>query len=122
LSGATRLLDGSVLAWGVVDHIRQRAITKKNLRGKIKRKTKYKVKRCIGVRLSVRQDIYTPTPAVHPTPDSLSLRSGDKRHVIKARRVITTNTLGAGPQVRDVLDLIAQAYKRVVPLRGEGAA
>src|SRR5262249_16399148 len=122
LSGETRLLDGSVLAWGVVDHIRQRAVTKKNPRGKINRKTKYKVKRCIDVRLGVRQDIYTPTPAVRPTPDSLSLRSGGKRHVIKARRVITTHTLEAGPQVRDVLDLIAQAYRRVVPLRGQGPA
>ena len=80
------------------------------------------MKRCIDVRLGVRQDIYTPTPAVHPTPDSLSLRSGGKRHVIKARRVVTTDTLEAGPQVRDVLDLIAQAYRRVVPLRGRGSA
>jgi hypothetical protein len=122
LSGETRLIDGSLLAWGVVDHIRQRTVTRRKSRGRIKRKTKYKVKRCIDVRLGVRQDLYTPTPATRPTPDHLSLRSGGKRHVIKARRIITTETLEAGPQVRDVLDLIAQAYRRVAPLRGKGPA
>jgi hypothetical protein len=111
-----------VLAWGVVDHIRQRTVTKRNPRGKIKRKTKYKVKRRIDVRLGVRQDIYRPTPASRPAPEHLSLRSGAKRHIIKVRRVITKDTLEAVPQVRDVLDLMAQAYKRLVPLQGKGQA
>ena len=107
LAGETRLIDGSVLAWGVVDHIRQRTVTKRNPRGKIKRKTKYKVKRCIDMRLGVRQDIYRPTPASRPTPDHLSLRSGAKRHINKVRRVITQDTLET-VLVRDVLDLMAQ--------------
>jgi hypothetical protein len=80
------------------------------------------VKRCIDVRLGVRQALYTPTPVTRLTPDHLNLRSGGKRHVIKARRVITTETLETRPQVRDVLDLIAQAYQRVSPLPGKGAA
>jgi len=122
LAGETRLIDGSLLAWGVVDHIRQRTVTRRKSRGRIKRKTKYKVKRCIDVRLGVRQDLYTPTPATRPTSDHLRLRSGGKRHVIKARRVISTETLETGPQVRDILDLIAQAYQHVAPLRGKGPA
>jgi hypothetical protein len=112
----------SALTWRVVDRIRQRTLTKKNLRGKIKRKTKSKVKRCIDVRLGVRQDAYSPTPVSRPTQDHLSLRSRAKRHLVKVRRVITTETPEAVPQVRDVLDLIAQAYQRVTPLRGKGQA
>jgi hypothetical protein len=122
LSGETRLIDGSLLAWSVVDHIRQRTVTQRKSRGRSKRKTKYKVRRCIDVRLEVLQKLYTPTPLTRPTSDHLSLRSGSKRHVIKAHRVITTETLEAQPRVRDLLDLIAQAYQRVAPLRGQGAS
>ena len=121
LSGETRLVDGTRLSWEIVDHVRQRDQSRRNPRGKLKSKTKLKVKRYLTVRLGLPHDIYETR---HAPPggrrERLAVRPGERRDVVRVRRVIEARTLQEPPALEQFLDLIGQAYQRAVPTRGAG--
>lgn len=109
ISAEVPLADGSILRWRIIDHIRELKKTKRNPRGKIKWKTKYKTRSKIEVELAVRKERYDiPGRDVHQSAHRNTV-------VIKGRH--KTDFLGAsGPA--PLLDLITQAYRRATPHKG----
>jgi hypothetical protein len=117
MSGSARLADASSVQWEIVDYIRQRKTTKRNPRGKIKSKTKYKIKTLIDVRVGFRQSDYTPlTPGrVAEQRGEITLQAGAKRNTFRVRRVVQSSDLNSALELKQFLDAIASAYKRVKP-------
>lgn len=114
-AGSARLADSSILQWQIVDHVRQRRITKRNPRGKTKIKMKYKIKTLIDVHLGLRQKDYIP---LSPDPradqqDKIDVKQGDKRNRIRVRRTIVSTDQESVLELNDFLDAVASAYKQV---------
>ncbi|MBS1911772.1 MAG: hypothetical protein JST22_07285 [Bacteroidetes bacterium] len=119
-SGEGALADGSSVAWEITDLIRIREVTKRSSSGKIKMKKKNRVRRVIDMRVGLRQDEYV----WHGGGDAIdslkvSTKSGDKRTVVKLRRVVEDgSTLHPRFDVRYFIDTLAGAYRRA-SLAGE---
>ncbi|MCP4658844.1 MAG: hypothetical protein GY856_25820 [bacterium] len=116
--GRAQLADGGALEWHVVDRIRKRVITKKNLRGnKVKTKTKYKGKRLMDVRLGLRQKEYGlargAEAAAGGSQVRVAVREGESRNLFKLRRVTTFSELDSVVDLDEFLDLLATAYRQV---------
>jgi len=120
LTGGTQLVDGSRLTWDITDRVRKRKVTKRNPRGKIKTKHKYKTKRRIDVRLQAPAYHYALNPIeTHGIDVEVSTRPGTKRNAVKARRTITTKGEGfygiPSMDPQPFLDTVAYAYRGVTP-------
>ncbi len=115
LAGKGTLADGTTLEWEIADDIRERKVTKRNPRGKIKVKRKYKVRRAIEMRLGMRNDSYQWNPVGQPQGTlRMKHKEGEKRNVVKVRRQsVLTGTQNPSLDVRDVIDTLAGAYRRV---------
>lgn len=114
MRGSGELADGSSLEWSITDDIRERTITKTNPRGKTKTKTKYKVRRLIEVRVGLRNDEYALAGSATPTGDDrVAVKEGEKRNVLKLRRILTHSDPKSVLELNDVVDLLAGAYRRV---------
>lgn len=122
LSGEARLADDSRLHWDLVDHLRRRDVRRRNARGKIKRKTKYRVKRHLTVRLGLPHESYATAsaPAATQPGDRLAVRPGERRDVVRVRRVIEARSPDAPLAIEHFLDLVGQAYQRAQPAREVG--
>jgi hypothetical protein len=106
-AGQARLADGSRLSWRVADSVRTREVTKRGASGKIKNKTKFRRRRQIAVRLSLPAATYAlrqtgegggvPPDPPHPgAGPGIAVKSGERRHVLKVRRVVEAGS-GAVP-------------------------
>lgn len=112
-SGGANLADSSSLQWQLIDYIRQRKVTKRNPRGKIKSKTKYKIQTLIEVKLGMRSKDYTP---VAPDPSGeVSLKTGEKRNHLRIRHVEHSTELNSPLDFKVFLDAVTAAYKQVKP-------
>lgn len=122
MSGSGALADGTTLEWSVTDGIRERKVTKRNPRGKIKTKTKYKVLRMLEMRVALRTDAYALQPANVPQGAlRMATKEGEKRNVVKLRRrMISTGAPFPTFDVRDFIDTLAGAYRRVALVKQEG--
>lgn len=118
LAGTAELADGSRLELAVVDQIRKYDIKRRNRRGKLKTKAKYKVKACVDVRLAF-PDAYAPLAAGERRdgPGRLAVLPGERRTKVKLRRTFERHHPEAPLAVRSLLDLIATAYSQVAPAR-----
>lgn len=117
ISGATTLADGSRLDWEIVDHIRKRDVTKRTPRGKIKMKTKYKIRRQIDVKIGFPVDDYAmaidrQTGSGNAT-DRMAVKEGAKRNVYKMRRIVIESDPNAILDLKQFIDPIARAYRQV---------
>jgi hypothetical protein len=100
--------DGTQLKWKVIDRLRVTKKTKKNPRGKIKTKTKMKVRSDVRVTMAFPTKRYAPKHNAVP---------GEKRHEVK----LAKRTKGAAdtPQGFPMLiDLIADGYRKVTSQKG----
>lgn len=124
IAGDATLADGTTVDFTVRDLIRVRTVTKRNPRGKIKVKKKYKVRRMVEMRVALRNDQYA-FQAVGATERGLRVghKESGKRSVVKVRRMMV---LPGSPQpqldVRHVIDTLAAAYRRVALLPEEGGS
>jgi hypothetical protein len=121
LAGTAELADGSRLELAIVDQIRKRDITRRNRRGKLKTKAKYKVKACVDVQVAFPDD-YAPLTAGERRdgPGRLAVLPGERRTKVKLRQTFERYHPEAPLAVRPVLDLIATAYSQVAPARAGG--
>jgi hypothetical protein len=114
MQGDTKLADGTALQWEISDYIRERQVTKRNPRGKIKVKTKYKVRRTFDVRVGLRGDEYAlNATATNPAGGKQSVKQGEKRNVIRTRHSTIGTSLTDVPSMNDLMTPITAAYKRV---------
>jgi hypothetical protein len=116
LEGHARFADGAHLDFEVIDHLRSTDKTKRNPRGKIKRKTKAKKKSELRVTLSVPNRNYAAATGGRDVPKQ-QVRRGDSRTVVKLSGTMVQPTKDAVPPVRMLLELISAAYERVEPAR-----
>jgi hypothetical protein len=106
--------------FAITDHVRSSAKTKRNPRGKIKRKTKVKKKTELTVTLSLPKRNYATAPAEGATHRSMrkeSVRSEDDKTVVRLTRVMAAPGVDALPEIDALLELVAGAYERVDPSR-----
>jgi hypothetical protein len=123
MEGEGVLADGSTLGWSIVDLIRERKITKRNPRGKLKMKTKYKVRRIIDMRVGLRREDYTLEGAkgtIDGRVARVNVKEGEKRNVLKVRRVIETSSVDPTLDVKDFIDPLAAAFRRASLTNPEG--
>ena len=120
--GSARLADGSSLKWCVVDQIRARRITKKTSRGKIKVKYKHKIRRNLDVALGLHRQDYKPGQGHTPSDAKMSVKVGDKRNLLRLKRVFESRRADLGNNSGDIewvldldqfVDLIATIYRGV---------
>jgi hypothetical protein len=120
MSGDSTLADGSALSWELSDRIRERKVTRRNPRGKIKTKTKYKVRRLIDVRVGLKRGDYVVEGTMGKSGNNkIAMKPGEKRNVIRVRRALITSDPNAPLDVKEFIDPIAEAYKKV-SLNNEG--
>lgn len=108
--------DGSRLHWEIVDIVRSRYRLKRGSSGKSKWKTKVKVRRIIDVRLRVKSKVYEldASKAEPPTPDlKVKLKPGERRGDIRIRKRFAPLTPDTPPEITDVVDTVAAAYRRL---------
>lgn len=122
LSGEARLADESRLHWELVEHLRRRDMRRRNRRGKVKHKTKYKVKHLLTVRLGLPHETYATEGADAPATqgDRLVVRPGERRDVVRVRRVVEARSADAPLEIGHFLDLVGQAYQRAQPAQEVG--
>ena len=116
------LVDGSQVAIAATDHVRHRKQTKRNPRGKIKTKTKIAVKTDLRVTVRLKNEVwsYDGLPVT-----GLEVRPGEHRTRLRVRRKRKLpgrvlgwkeRTLpGRDVEARDLVDAVAQAYRRARP-------
>ena len=116
-----RLLDGTRLMAGIVEHSMEKVLKKKNPRGKWKTKTKRRRK--LGIRVRIQLDRTRTSlsgPFKLPSDAVVRVRPSPRGDVILlslSRIVRDGESLSASP----LLDLMAGAYKAVAPIPGAQA-
>ena len=99
-TGSAHLLDGTLLRWNVTAQTRERLTTKRNPRGKIKTKTKKKVKHLIKTQLQLR-GVYQPRQqALHPP--AATVRYDPHKQKLMAQQTLVSQD----PHKRVVLELL----------------
>lgn len=123
MQGRGALADGTTVDWSIADDIRERVVTKRNPRGKTKVKTKYKVRRVIDARVGLRHDEYAlaAAPDVNGVRDRVAVKEGEKRNVVRLRRQLVSTEPDKVLAVKEFVDLLAGAYRRVQLNKPEGA-
>ncbi|HYC89519.1 MAG TPA: hypothetical protein VEO54_09940 [Thermoanaerobaculia bacterium] len=108
------LVDGTKLAWRVTDAIRESKRTKRNARGKIKTKTKYKKKSTIEVSMGLKKKSYELRKALGEVAED------ERRNTVSlSRRVVTASLDPIDPRV--LLDLVASIFRNTRPAKEAGA-
>lgn len=121
MEGRAQLAGGEILEWQITDNTRQRNITKRGSSGKTKFKTKYKVKTIIDARLQLPRSDYAIMSGGPSSNrgEKIATRSGEKRNLIRVRRAIISSQVDPEPDIKEFLNLLAGAFKRVT-LTGTG--
>jgi hypothetical protein len=103
----------------ISDLIRVQKVTKRNPRGKIKTKTKRKIKQTIAVKVFFDKTKYKPATETSTTPNLLEQTDGYSIKIKSYNAIKTTNTNINYDEYTDInplLAAIAQAYAAVVPI------
>jgi len=119
--GRAELADRSRLAWQIEDRV---IVSKrrKTSRGKTKLRTKHRKRSRLLVEVGLpgrEYDVSTAAPVVAGT--RAAVESGDKRTTFTLVRVVKQASLDP-IDLRALVDLVAEAYKRAAPSRKGGAA
>ncbi len=119
LSGEALLADGARLEWQCLDTIRRLAMSKKNRRGKIKTKIKYKRRSSLAIRLDLPTGSYRlqSQPQLPADGTRLQILTGEKWHRLRARQIsrLSGERL-PDPELKPVLDLLARLYALAEPI------
>jgi hypothetical protein len=119
LAGHARFVDGADVRFAAIDHVRSSRKTKRTPRGKVKTKTKGKKKTELVVTASFPARNYAiaqPGDSSVPLAKE-SVRTAEKRTVVRLQRVIPAASLDEVPDPDTLLELLAAAYARVDPSR-----
>jgi hypothetical protein len=123
MSGSAQLHDGARLGWSVVDEILEQKRTKRNPRGKVKTKTRYKKRSLMKVAVALPDASFALAAAAPTGGDSVGagakvrVQAGEGAQTIKLGRVVKSTSLEP-PDARGLIDLLAAAYRRVDPRQG----
>ncbi|WLQ12982.1 hypothetical protein O5O45_24955 [Hahella aquimaris] len=114
--GSLSLADGSVLNWEVLDMVRRRNIRKRNPRGKIKMKTKYKIKTRMDVSLSYKNDRYQAQVSRGAAAPQVK-KEGERRSVLRCRRQAPGGSRpGEKMPLKEFLVGVSAIYKSLKPV------
>ena len=121
LSGTTRLADGTMLRLRITDMVKKVERTKRNARGKIKTKKKYKQQSVLALAMGFRTDTYAIRASRPSTQGKVTVSSRDKRHWVKlqcrakfpARTTVEPDSIA----LETVMGTIAAAFQHVTPTR-----
>ena len=113
MSAEAMLVDGTKLRWSVTDRIRERRKTKKNARGKIKSKTKYRKVSELEVQLAMKTKTYALADA--------EVTGDGKRSKVEVQRSVRTDSLDPIAP-RALIDAIASVYREARPAQKEAHA
>ncbi|MDG9666415.1 hypothetical protein ONV78_01625 [Hahella sp. CR1] len=114
--GSLSLADGSVLNWEVLDMVRRRNIRKRNPRGKIKMKTKYKIKTRMDVSLSYKNDRYQAQVSRGAAAPQVK-KEGERRSVLRCRRQAPGGSRpGEKMALKEFLVGVSAIYKSLKPV------
>lgn len=116
LQGSARLADGILIHWKIIDTLRHRDITKRGSSGKLKFKTKSKVKRLYEVQLTVPKKRYALEEGDAWDGDNVKVNHKDSKSTVRVRRVEVSRTTGRPAELRPFLQMIASVYKQVKPV------
>jgi hypothetical protein len=112
MSADTVLVDGTKLSWSVTDRIRERKKTKRNPRGKIKSKTKYRKITDLEVQLGLKTKTYAVAEA--------GVSADGKRSKVEVRRKVRTASLDP-IDPRALIDAITDVYRAARPAKEANA-
>jgi hypothetical protein len=109
MEGSAKMNDGTTIYWSFEDVICQKKVTKQNARGKIKVKTKNKVKHDIGLKMDVPKASYElkAVPA-----DQIYTESAD-HHEFKIKGKTFSTEVQGSPDINYFLGLIAGVYNNL---------
>lgn len=119
LSGEALLADGAHLEWHCLDNIRHLAMSKKNRRGRIKTKTKYKLRSALDIQLDLPARNYRLRSQTQPpgAGTRLQILAGEKWHRLRARQISRfSGEPLPDPELEPVLDLLARLYALAEPI------
>jgi hypothetical protein len=119
--GSARLTDGSLIDWSVSEEIRASARTKKTARGKYKTKTKYYKSCLLSVEVALPNKEYAVRSFASDEGEKIRLKEGEKRTTVRLSRKLKLKTNDPF-DARELIGLIAEAYKRVKPAVQAGSA
>lgn len=103
------LSDGTKLSWSITDTIRERKKTKRNPRGKIKTKTKYRKVTEVEVEVGLKKKTY----AVSQTVDG-EIVAGDKRDTVRVTQRHRSDSIDPITP-RALIDAVAGVYRNTRP-------
>lgn len=102
------LVDGTRLRWSLTDRIRERQKTKRNPRGKIKSKTKYRKVTDVEVQLALKSKTYSVTHA--------DAEAAGNRSKVAVRRSVRTDSLDP-VSPRALIDAVTEVYRSLKPAK-----
>jgi hypothetical protein len=120
IEGHAKFVDGTDLRFTVIDHVRSQSKTKRNPRGKIKRKTKNKKKTELAVTVTFPARNYAAAKSQGSQSADIrkeSVKAGEDRTVVRLSKVVELARTDGVPQPEHLLELVAEAYQRVDPSR-----
>jgi hypothetical protein len=120
IEGHAKFVDGTDLRFSVIDHVRSQAKTKRNPRGKIKRKTKAKKKTELAVTVTFPARNYATAKTQAAQSADIrkeSVKAEEGRTVVRLSKVVELARTDGVPQPEHLLQLVAEAYQRVDPSR-----
>jgi hypothetical protein len=120
IEGHAKFVDGTDLRFSVIDHVRSQSKTKRNPRGKIKRKTKAKKKTELAVTVTFPARNYAAAKSQASQSADIrkeSVKAGEDRTVVRLSKVVELARTDGVPQPEHLLELVAEAYQRVDPSR-----
>lgn len=107
------LADKSRLEIDIVDRVRKVRKTKRSASGKIKTKTKYKVKCLLEANLGARTDEYRAETGGSTRGRKVRVKSGDKRSTVRVRQSCKGDGKRYPLEPDQLLDLVGAAYAKL---------
>lgn len=122
LDGSAMLYDGSKLFFSVTDVVTKVQRTKKNFRGKVKSKTKMKIKHQIKVGMGLKQKNYqfVPNAQLQEAGDRLKQKAGRNRSIVSLTRVEKSNKIDETLDPVSMLSLLGKILMSARPAAEEG--
>ncbi len=109
LEAEVMLADGTALQLEFTDFIAKKNITKRGSSGKIKYKTKVKIKHSIGLKISFRKDHYQ----IENKNGNFIYTDSAEYHQFKTKKKLITFSIDESIPFNDVLGIISGAYQDV---------
>ncbi len=119
--GSAWLADGSALSWSVTEEITESARTKRNARGKYKTKTKYRKVCLLAVDVALPHKHYGVDRALQTEDTKVKFKSGEKRTTVRLSTKVKMK-LNEPFDVKELVDLASEAFRRAKPATAGGAA